>query len=90
MGRHIQAFGETVEDRPSQIFKQHIWVSPYPEDDIPRLVDSIGAGRVLLGSDWPHLEGTPLPIDYVDQINKLDAESIKRIMRDNGLEPLAS
>ena len=64
-------------------------MSPFPEDDIAHLVDAIGAERVLLGSDWPHLEGTPLPIDYLSQLGKLDPESVRRIMRDNGLELLA-
>jgi len=82
------AAGVTVADLPSDIFKEHIWVSPFPEDDITHLVDAIGAERVLLGSDWPHLEGTPLPIDYLPQLGKLDADSVRRIMRDNGLELL--
>jgi predicted TIM-barrel fold metal-dependent hydrolase len=89
LGRHVEAFGVTVADLPSDIFKEHIWVSPFPEDDIAHLVDAIGAQRVLLGSDWPHLEGTPLPIDYLSQLGKLDADSVRRIMRDNGLELLA-
>lgn len=89
LGRHVEAFGETVKERPSEIFKRHIWVSPYPEDDIPRLVDAIGAERVLFGSDWPHLEGTPQPIDYLARVNKLDAGAVRHIMRDNGLELLS-
>jgi predicted TIM-barrel fold metal-dependent hydrolase len=88
LGRHIEAYGVTVADLPSDIFKEHIWVSPFPEDDITHVVDSIGADRVLLGSDWPHLEGTPLPIDYAQRLDKLDAASVRRIMRDNGLELL--
>ena len=88
-GRHIEAFGVTVDERPSEIFKRHIWVSPFPEDHIARLVDAIGAERVLLGSDWPHLEGTPQPIDYLLQLDKLEAGTVRRIMRDNALELLS-
>jgi len=89
LGRHIEAFGASVDERPSSIFKRHIWVSPFPEDDIPRLVDAVGDERVLLGSDWPHLEGIPEPIDYLAQLEKLDASSVRRIMRDNALELLS-
>ena len=39
-------------------------MSPFPEEDIAGLVELIGADRVLFGSDWPHPEGTPQPIDY--------------------------
>jgi len=88
LGRTVEAYGVTVADLPSDIFKEHIWVSPFPEDDITHLVDSIGAERVLLGSDWPHLEGIPQPIDYLPQLGKLDADSVRRIMRDNALELL--
>jgi len=88
LGRHIEAYGVTVADLPSDIFKEHVWVSPFPEDDIVGLVDAIGADRVLLGSDWPHLEGTPQPVEYLAQLDKLDAESVRRITRDNGLELL--
>ncbi len=86
VGRHVEAFGVTVDDRPSDIFRRHIWVSPFPEDDVPRLVDVIGADRVLFGSDWPHLEGTPQPVDYLSHLHKLDSGSVRRIMRDNALE----
>jgi predicted TIM-barrel fold metal-dependent hydrolase len=89
IGRHIEAFGTIVAERPSEVFKEHFWVSPYPEDDIARLVDLIGADRVLFGSDWPHLEGTELPLDYFANIEKLDDQSQRRIMRDNALELLA-
>jgi predicted TIM-barrel fold metal-dependent hydrolase len=88
LGRHVEAYGVTVADLPSDIFKEHLWVSPFPEDDIAHVVDLIGADRVLLGSDWPHLEGTPQPIDYLAQLDKLDTASVRRIMRDNGLELL--
>ncbi len=84
--RHIEAFGVTVDDLPSDVFKQHVWVSPFPEEDVPGLVDQIGADRVLFGSDWPHAEGTPQPVDYMTHLNKLDAASVRRIMRDNALE----
>ncbi|MBW8825701.1 MAG: amidohydrolase [Acidobacteria bacterium] len=85
VARQIEAFGVTVKELPSEIFKRHIWVSPFPEENVPRLAEAIGADRVLFGSDWPHLEGTPQPADYMQHLDKLDAASVKRIMRDNAL-----
>jgi predicted TIM-barrel fold metal-dependent hydrolase len=87
--RYIEAFGETVEERPSEVFKRHVWVSPFPEEDIARLVDAIGADRVLFGSDWPHAEGTEQPADYARYLGKLGPEPARQILRDNALELLA-
>ena len=37
----------------------------------------------MFGSDWPHAEGTALPLDYADTIADLDDDLIKKIMHDN-------
>jgi predicted TIM-barrel fold metal-dependent hydrolase len=84
--RSVTTFGGTLEGRPSEIFLQHVWVSPFPEEDVPALADLIGIDHVLMGSDFPHGEGTPRPVDYLQALKGLDPASIKRIMRDNALE----
>jgi predicted TIM-barrel fold metal-dependent hydrolase len=86
LDRHIHAFGETVRERPSEIFRRHFWVSPFPEEDVAGLADLIGADRVLFGSDWPHAEGTPQPADYADHLDDLDATRTRMILRDNALQ----
>ena len=83
--RQITSFGGRLPQKPSEIFRQSVWVSPFPEDDIPPLVDLIGAEHVLMGSDWPHGEGTPKPADYAQSLKGLDAATVRRIMRDNAL-----
>ena len=40
---------------------QHVWVTPYYEEDLRKLADLIGVERVLFGSDWPHGEGLAQP-----------------------------
>ncbi|MFN2537233.1 MAG: amidohydrolase family protein, partial [Mycobacteriales bacterium] len=45
MGRNGPWLGGRVEGRPSEIFKRHVFVSPYHEEDIVSLVDMIGAGQ---------------------------------------------
>lgn len=84
--RYIEAFGVTLYDRPSDVFKEKVWVSPFPEEDVVGLTEVIGADHVLMGSDWPHPEGNREPADYVDCISSLDDASIRRIMRDNAME----
>jgi predicted TIM-barrel fold metal-dependent hydrolase len=46
----------------------------------------MGADRVIFGSDWPHIEGMPRPLDYVAELASFDAETKRKILRDNALE----
>jgi predicted TIM-barrel fold metal-dependent hydrolase len=73
---------------PVESFLGHVWVSPFYEEDIRALADLIDVGKVLMGSDWPHAEGLAEPTDYRYDLEKagFEAEDIRRIMRDNGLE----
>jgi predicted TIM-barrel fold metal-dependent hydrolase len=87
--RYIEAFGETVDERPSEVFKRHVWVSPFPEEDVARLAQLIGADRVLFGSDWPHAEGTEQPGDYARYLEKIGPDETRLILRDNALSLLA-
>jgi predicted TIM-barrel fold metal-dependent hydrolase len=84
MGRNGPWLGGRVEGRPSEIFKRHITVSPYHEEDIAALVELIGVDRVVLGSDYPHPEGLKNPADFADSLVTLEADEVRTIMRDNG------
>ena len=33
----------------------------------------MGADRVIFGSDWPHIEGMPEPLDYLRDVAHFDA-----------------
>jgi predicted TIM-barrel fold metal-dependent hydrolase len=81
--RRIEAFGQTLQDLPSDVFKEHIYISPFPEEDVVGLTELVGVDRVLMGSDWPHPEGNIMPGDFADSIQKLPEADIKKIMRDN-------
>lgn len=84
--RKVSAFGTTLNDLPSDVMKAHVYVSPFPEEDVIALTEMIGVDRVLFGSDWPHPEGNITPADYAECIQKLDPADVKKIMRDNALE----
>jgi predicted TIM-barrel fold metal-dependent hydrolase len=88
LDRHIEAFGQKLDVRPSEVFTENVWISPCPEEDVIGLAGLIGADHVLMGSDWPHPEGNHEPAEYVECIATLDDASIRRIMRDNALELL--
>jgi predicted TIM-barrel fold metal-dependent hydrolase len=73
-----------INERPREVFKRHVKISPFPEDDIVGLVKLLGAQAVLAGSDWPHPEGVPTPMEFADHIREgLTADEKRLIMREN-------
>lgn len=76
-------------EHPAETFGEHVWATPFWEDDIPDLVDHVRVDRLLLGSDWPHAEGTRQPMDFVTEtLAGLPEEAVQRIARDNAQELL--
>jgi predicted TIM-barrel fold metal-dependent hydrolase len=71
---------------PVEQFRQHVWINPFWEDDVHEIVDLMGADRVIFGSDWPHIEGMPRPLDYAAEVKEFDDASQRLIMRDNARE----
>src|SRR3984885_718107 len=69
---------------PIQQFKSHVWISPFHEDNLQLLIDTIGADQVLFGSDYPHPEGLAEPRSYVDHLPAdLAEEDLRNIMGGN-------
>ncbi|WP_161600469.1 amidohydrolase family protein [Mycolicibacterium hodleri] len=83
MGRSGPWLGGRVNGRPSEIFKEHIFVSPFHEESVPDLVDLIGARSICLGSDFPHPEGVAEPAEYVERLDGVDASDVRLMARDN-------
>ena len=77
--------GYFAED-PVDLFKRNVWINPFWEDDPYEIVDLMGADRVIFGSDWPHIEGMPRPLDYVREIKELSEADQQLVMRDNTRE----
>jgi predicted TIM-barrel fold metal-dependent hydrolase len=74
--------GWFAED-PVDTFRRHIWINPFWEDDLVSVVEWMGADRVLFGSDWPHIEGLPQPLDYLREAKVLGAEDRRKVLHDN-------
>ena len=69
---------------PVEQFKAHVWISPFHEDDLGLLIETIGADHVLFGSDFPHPEGLADPTTYVDHLPPgLPDEDVRKIMGGN-------
>jgi predicted TIM-barrel fold metal-dependent hydrolase len=88
MGRSGPSLGGKVRGRPSDIFREHVFVAPFHEEDVAGLAALIGSERVLFGSDWPHAEGLAAPLDFVHQLQGLPETSVEQIMGGNARELL--
>jgi predicted TIM-barrel fold metal-dependent hydrolase len=73
---------ECPED-PVAVFKRQVYVHPFHEEDISGMVDLLGDDHVLFGSDFPHPEGLADPVSYVDDLEGLPDESVRKIMGGN-------
>jgi predicted TIM-barrel fold metal-dependent hydrolase len=73
------------ERDPLEQFRDHVWVSPYYEDNLAQVRDVLGASRMLFGSDYPHAEGLADPCSFVNDLDGFDDTEIRMIMRDNGM-----
>jgi predicted TIM-barrel fold metal-dependent hydrolase len=83
-------YPQTFPNDPVDELREHVWVAPYYEEDVPALAERIGVDRILFGSDWPHGEGLENPTSYVKDLAGLDDRDIRKIMRDNATEFLGS
>jgi predicted TIM-barrel fold metal-dependent hydrolase len=77
--------GYFTED-PAETFRRNIWINPFWEDDVHEVVEHMGADRVIFGSDWPHIEGMPRPLDYAAELKAFDDDAQRKILRDNARE----
>jgi predicted TIM-barrel fold metal-dependent hydrolase len=71
---------------PVETFRRHIWVNPFWEDHVDDVIEAVGVDRVIFGSDWPHIEALPEPLQYVDELTHLGEHEQRRILRDNAAE----
>ncbi|MFD7131124.1 amidohydrolase family protein [Streptomyces sp. NPDC059894] len=79
-----QAFAED----PADTIHKHLWVTPYYEEDIRKLADTVGSDRILFGSDWPHGEGLAEPTDFKNELKGFTESETDQIMRTNVLDLL--
>ncbi|MEN8160573.1 MAG: amidohydrolase family protein [Myxococcota bacterium] len=82
LGRQAR-FGR-LRRRPSEIFREHFVVAPFPEENVKRVIAEVGIEPIVFGSDFPHGEGLAFPSDYVSaQLDGLPEDQVLAIMRDN-------
>jgi predicted TIM-barrel fold metal-dependent hydrolase len=72
-------------ESPLDTISEHVWVTPYYEEDMRKLADLIGTGQVLFGSDWPHGEALANPLDFVKELHAFSDDEVRMVMRENAL-----
>lgn len=82
--RRLASAGYYSED-PTELFREHVWINPFWEDDVYEVAEIMGTRRVIFGSDWPHIEGMPKPLDYVRELTRFSDQDQQLILRDNAL-----
>ena len=78
------------QEDPLDTIRNHVWCTPYLEEDLTALAELVGVERILFGSDWPHGEGTALPLDFVKELAAFDDADQEKIVRANAVELLGS
>ena len=71
------------DDHPVDTFREHVWMNPFWEDDVNEVAELMGTDHVIFGSDWPHIEGLPQPLDYLVELKSFDPLDQRRILLDN-------
>ena len=77
-----------LPERPSDVFRRHVWISPFHEEDVLGLVETMGADHVVFGSDYPHPEGLAPPREFLEGLATLPAEDRHRIVCGNAADLL--
>ena len=81
MGR--KATWGTLTKRPSEYFREHVFVAPWPEENVDRVAQAVGTDPIVFGSDFPHGNGLPDPAMYLPQLKGCTDDQVRAIMRDN-------
>jgi len=71
------------DEDPVELFREHVWMNPFWEDNVYEVIELMGADHVIFGSDWPHIEGIPTPLDYLEEVEDLNHDDLQLVMRDN-------
>ena len=83
LGHHHTRRADWFGEDPMETFRRHVWINPFWEDDVNEVADIMGTDRVIFGSDWPHIEGMPQPLDYLEELTAFSDADRQKILRDN-------
>ena len=71
------------KEDPVELLKDRVYMSPFWEDDLVDVIERMGGDRVLFGSDWPHMEGLPEPVEILEETQRLESDVADRFLFEN-------
>ena len=83
MGRAYGQLPKAFARHPVEALREHVYVAPYYEDDLPRLAELIGVDRIMFNSDYPHPEGLARPLDFLHELKGFSDGDIQKVMSSN-------
>ncbi len=83
LGHSKQRLPKYYKEDPCELFRKHVWINPFWEDDIAEIISMMGPDRVIFGSDWPHMEGLEKPLDIYDELKAVSVDDQKKFLYSN-------
>lgn len=68
---------------PRDVFREHIYVAPFYEDNLEELRADIPVERILFGSDFPHAEGLSNPLEYLEEFEDFSDADVEKVFSSN-------
>ncbi len=86
----FKSFGKTdpylqaMSLKPSEQIRRAVKFTPFPKEDLKKMIEDIGPELFLFSSDYPHPEGTTDPLGYFENsIGDMDEEIKDQFYRRN-------
>ncbi|MBS3961457.1 MAG: amidohydrolase family protein [Sandarakinorhabdus sp.] len=88
--RKTDPYLQAMDLKPSQYLRRAMKFTPFPSEDVGRMIRDAGAGLFLFSSDYPHPEGTADPIGRFERtMEGLDEATKDAFYRGNYEELMA-
>jgi predicted TIM-barrel fold metal-dependent hydrolase len=83
LGRAYGQMPQAFKRDPRDIFHKHFYVAPFYEDDVNALREHVPIERMLFGSDFPHAEGVPQPLQYLEEFEDFSSAEVEKVFCTN-------
>ncbi|MFC3080530.1 amidohydrolase family protein [Phenylobacterium terrae] len=78
---------QKLSDRPSNIVRRQLRVTPYPHEDVGWIIANAGEEVCLFSSDYPHVEGGRNPLKrFDDSLQDTPERAVRRFYAENFID----